>query len=82
MDPVVWFFVLGVVAGLARSDLRVPAAIYDLLSILLLLAIGLKGGVELARHALRRARAVCGRQSVPQLCHARDARNQARRDAG
>ena len=48
MDPVVWFFVLGVVAGLARSDLRVPAAIYDLLSILLLLAIGLKGGVELA----------------------------------
>ena len=49
MDPVIWFFVLGLVAGLARSDLRIPPAIYDLLSMLLLLTIGLKGGVELAR---------------------------------
>lgn len=49
MDPVIWFFALGVFAGLARSDLRMPPAIYDLLSMLLLLAIGLKGGVELAR---------------------------------
>jgi hypothetical protein len=52
MDPVVWFFLLGVIAGLARSDLRVPAAIYELLSMLLLLAIGLKGGVELARQPI------------------------------
>ncbi len=49
MDPVIWFFALGVIAGLARSDLRMPPAIYDLLSMLLLLTIGLKGGVELAR---------------------------------
>ncbi len=49
MDPVIWFFALGVFAGLARSDLRIPPAIYDLLSMLLLLTIGLKGGVELAR---------------------------------
>lgn len=49
MDPVIWFFVLGLVAGLARSDLRVPPAIYELLSMLLLLTIGLKGGVELAK---------------------------------
>ena len=49
MDPVVWFFVLGLVAGFARSDLRIPPAIYELLSIVLLLSIGLKGGVELAR---------------------------------
>lgn len=49
MDPVIWFFALGVVAGIAKSDLRVPPAIYELLSILLLLTIGLKGGVELAR---------------------------------
>jgi hypothetical protein len=49
MDPVVLFFALGVIAGLARSDLRIPPAIYDLLSMLLLLTIGLKGGVELAR---------------------------------
>jgi hypothetical protein len=49
MDPVVLFFALGVIARLARSDLRIPSAVYDLLSILLLLTIGLKGGVELAR---------------------------------
>ena len=49
MDPVIWFFALGVIAGLAKSDLRLPPAIYDLLSMLLLLTIGLKGGVELAK---------------------------------
>lgn len=49
LDPVVLFFLLGLISGLARSELRLPAAIYDFLSILLLLAIGLKGGVELAK---------------------------------
>lgn len=49
IDPVVWFFVLGVIAGVARSELRLPTAVYELLSVILLLAIGLKGGVELAR---------------------------------
>lgn len=48
-DPVIWFFVLGAVAGAARADLRLPAAIYEFVSAVLLLAIGLKGGVELAR---------------------------------
>ncbi len=49
LEPVIWFFVFGLAAGLARADLRLPAAIYDFVSTLLLLAIGLKGGVELAR---------------------------------
>ena len=49
LDPVVLFFVLGVAARLARSDLRLPEALYEALAIYLLLAIGLKGGVELAR---------------------------------
>jgi hypothetical protein len=49
LDPVIWFFVLGVVAGAARADLRLPAAIYEFVSTVLLLAIGLKGGAELAR---------------------------------
>ena len=49
MDPVILFFALGLIAGLARSDLKIPPAIYDLLSTLLLLTIGLKGGLELAR---------------------------------
>ena len=49
MDPVVLFFILGLFAKLARSDLRLPDALYETLSIFLLLAIGLKGGVELAK---------------------------------
>jgi len=49
LDPVILFFLLGAGAGLARAELRLPAAIYDFVSTLLLLAIGLKGGVELAR---------------------------------
>lgn len=49
MDPVVLFFLLGVAARLAKTDLRVPEALYEGLTIFLLLAIGLKGGVELAQ---------------------------------
>jgi hypothetical protein len=49
LDPVVLFFVLGLAARLAKSDLRLPEALYEALAIYLLLAIGLKGGVELAR---------------------------------
>lgn len=48
LDPVVLFFVAGLFAGIFKSDLRLPEAIYELLSIYLLLAIGLKGGVELS----------------------------------
>ena len=51
-EPVVLFFVLGVAAGLLRSDLKLPGALYETLAIYLLLAIGLKGGAELARHPL------------------------------
>jgi hypothetical protein len=43
------FFLLGIVAGVLRSELRLPVQVYELLSILLLLAIGMKGGIELAR---------------------------------
>jgi len=52
LDPVILFFVLGVIAGVAKSDLKLPPAIYELLSILLLLAIGLKGGVELSKSSM------------------------------
>lgn len=51
-EPVVLFFLLGAVAGLLRSDLKIPSSIYDALSIFLLLAIGLKGGVKLAEYPL------------------------------
>lgn len=46
-DIVVMFFVLGLVAGLLRSDLTIPKAAYDTLSLLLMLTIGLKGGMAL-----------------------------------
>lgn len=49
MDAIALFFVLGFLARLARSDLKLPAQLYEALSIYLLLAIGLKGGMELAR---------------------------------
>lgn len=46
-DIVVMFFLLGLVAGIVRSDLSVPKAAYDVLSLLLMLTIGLKGGFAL-----------------------------------
>jgi hypothetical protein len=52
MDVVVLFFLLGVFARLVKSDLRLPEALYETLSIFLLLAIGLKGGIELSRQPL------------------------------
>lgn len=48
-DPIILFFIFGIIAGLVRSELRLPSAIYDFLSLTLLLAIGLKGGIELAK---------------------------------
>lgn len=47
LDPVVLFFVLGAIAGISKSDLRIPKSFYNTLSIYLLLAIGIKGGIEL-----------------------------------
>lgn len=52
IEPVILFFLLGLIAGVARSDLKIPAILYESLSIFLLLAIGLKGGIELARYPL------------------------------
>lgn len=49
LDPIILFFVLGLAAGLLRSELRLPSSVYELVSMLLLLAIGLKGGIELAQ---------------------------------
>jgi hypothetical protein len=52
VDVVVFFFLLGVFARLVGSDLRLPEALYETLSIYLLLAIGLKGGLELSRQPM------------------------------
>ncbi len=52
IDVVILFFLLGIFARLVGSDLRLPEALYETLSIYLLLAIGLKGGLELSRQPL------------------------------
>jgi len=41
-------FVLGILATVVKSDLRLPDAVYQTLSIYLLLGIGIKGGVALS----------------------------------
>ncbi|GAB4439694.1 MAG: sodium-dependent bicarbonate transport family permease [Chloroflexi bacterium OHK40] len=51
-SPMVLAFVLGILATSLGSDLRFPEELYTGLSIYLLLAIGLKGGVELAETSL------------------------------
>ncbi|MEE4331467.1 MAG: sodium-dependent bicarbonate transport family permease [Wenzhouxiangella sp.] len=52
LSPIVLSFVLGLVAAFLRSDLSIPEAIAKGLSIYLLFAIGLKGGVEVASQGL------------------------------
>lgn len=52
LSPVVLAFALGLVATWVRSDLKFPEPLYDALSIYLLLAIGIKGGVELSHTPL------------------------------
>lgn len=46
-DIVIAFFALGLLAGLLKSDLKVPDPVYQTLSILLMLILGLKGGLAL-----------------------------------
>ena len=41
IDPVIPFFLLGILARLLKSDLRLPEALYEALSVYLLLALGL-----------------------------------------
>ncbi len=48
LTPAVLFFMLGAAAALVRSDLSVPEPIAKGLTIYLMMAIGLKGGVEVA----------------------------------
>ncbi len=47
-SPVILFFVLGAIASFARSDLSIPESVSKGMSLYLMAAIGLKGGVEVS----------------------------------
>lgn len=49
LDPTILCFIVGLAAGVLKSDLKLPKSSYEFVSLYLLLAIGLKGGVQLAK---------------------------------
>lgn len=51
-SPVILFFVLGLIAAFARSDLAIPEALAKGMSLYLMAAIGLKGGVAVAKSGI------------------------------
>lgn len=51
-SPVVLFFVLGLLAAFARSDLAIPEALAKGMSLYLMAAIGLKGGVAVSKSGI------------------------------
>jgi hypothetical protein len=53
-NPVLLFFLLGVVAALVKSDLEIPAQTLKFISLYLLFSIGFKGGQELSHSGLTR----------------------------
>ena len=52
LSPIILFFALGMAAALLRSQMSVPEAFAKGLAIYLMMAIGLKGGVEMSKSAL------------------------------
>ena len=52
IDVIILFFLFGLAAGLVRSELKLPPALHESLSVFLLLTIGLKGGEGLAQQAI------------------------------
>ena len=50
LSPVILFFILGAIAAFARSDLSIPEPLSKTLSLYLMCAIGLKGGVLVAQN--------------------------------
>ncbi len=51
MSVVAGFFLLGFLARVIRSDVQFPRSLYQSLTLFLLIAIGLKGGIALRDHA-------------------------------
>jgi hypothetical protein len=51
-SPIIMFFVLGIFAGLVKSDLEIPKIMAKGLALYLIAAIGLKGGIAIANEPL------------------------------
>lgn len=51
LDVTIAFFLLGAIAALMRSEIQFPKPLYQTLTLFLMIAIGLKGGVALSEHA-------------------------------
>jgi uncharacterized protein len=60
LSPVILFFVLGVLAAAVRSDLAIPEAMAKAMSLFLMAAIGLKGGVQVSEAGLSRGMIAAG----------------------
>ena len=52
LAPTILFFILGLIAAVARSDLSIPEGAAKIMSIYLLLAIGFKGGAAVAKSGI------------------------------
>ena len=52
LSPIILFFLLGMGAALLRSQMSIPEAFAKGLAIYLMMSIGLKGGVEMAKNPL------------------------------
>ena len=63
-SPIILFFVLGLLAGFARSDLAIPEAFAKAMAIYLMAAIGLKGGVSVAETGVNGSLAVAAATGI------------------
>ncbi|MEW6047636.1 MAG: sodium-dependent bicarbonate transport family permease [Bacillota bacterium] len=52
LSPMILFFALGLLAGALRSDLAIPKGLVTSASLYLLMAVGFRGGAELAREGI------------------------------
>ncbi len=67
-SPVILFFLLGCAAAAVRSDLAIPEPIAKGMSLYLMAAIGLKGGVEVGQSGLSASLAVASVLGVALSC--------------
>jgi hypothetical protein len=68
LNPPVLFFFLGMLAVFLKSDLEIPQPLPKLFSLYLLMAIGFKGGYELAKSGINNQIALTLIASVVMAC--------------